>query len=395
MGAVVNMRPDLFKAVIARVPFVDVINTMLDESLPLTVGEFEEWGNPKIKEQYDYMKSYSPYDNLAAKAYPAMLVKTSFDDSQVMYWEPAKYVARLRAGQDRQEPAALQDQHGGRPRRLVGPLRPAPRDGLRLRVPVQDTRSFLGAGSRRHGRRLASAVLDRRARRGGARPGGRGGRAAPPPPPRPPPPPNPPREPPTPGAHPRPQRPFSGRTPGGEPAPTAPPPSPPPGGGPPPRAGARSPEPPSVGSYETRGAAGRPAPRWTGYCYVWSRSYGRKISQTTDARCDDLAGAAPPDAGGHRARRLRIARPPAPPAETRSLCPRSPARPTCPSRRTAGGFSTSSRTRRFGSRRSRTAHPRRSSSSRTRTSASTIRSGLRTAAGCSSTGSGRRAATSG
>ncbi len=96
MGAVTNMRPDLFHAVIARVPFVDVINSMLDESLPLTVGEFEEWGNPKIKEQYAYMKSYSPYDNLEAKAYPAMLVKTSLDDSQVMYWEPAKYVAKLR-----------------------------------------------------------------------------------------------------------------------------------------------------------------------------------------------------------------------------------------------------------------------------------------------------------
>ena len=97
MGAVVNMRPDLFRVVIAHVPFVDVINTMLDESLPLTVGEFEEWGNPRVKEQYDYMRSYSPYDNLSARSYPAMLVKTSFDDSQVMYWEPAKYVARLRA----------------------------------------------------------------------------------------------------------------------------------------------------------------------------------------------------------------------------------------------------------------------------------------------------------
>ncbi|HEY1434051.1 MAG TPA: S9 family peptidase [Thermoanaerobaculia bacterium] len=97
MGAVTNMRPDLFRAVVARVPFVDVINTMLDESLPLTVGEFEEWGNPKIPEQYAYMKSYSPYDNLEAKAYPAMLVKTSFDDSQVMYWEPAKYVAKMRS----------------------------------------------------------------------------------------------------------------------------------------------------------------------------------------------------------------------------------------------------------------------------------------------------------
>jgi oligopeptidase B len=97
MGAVLNMRPDLFKAAVVYVPFVDVINTMLDESLPLTVGEFEEWGNPKIKSEYDYMKSYSPYDNIAAKAYPAMLVRTSLNDSQVMYWEPAKYVARLRA----------------------------------------------------------------------------------------------------------------------------------------------------------------------------------------------------------------------------------------------------------------------------------------------------------
>jgi oligopeptidase B len=96
MGAVTNMRPDLFKIVVTRVPFVDVINTMLDESLPLTVGEFEEWGNPKKKEEYEYMKSYSPYDNLAAKPYPTILVKTSFDDSQVMYWEPAKYVAKLR-----------------------------------------------------------------------------------------------------------------------------------------------------------------------------------------------------------------------------------------------------------------------------------------------------------
>jgi oligopeptidase B len=97
IGAVVNMRADLFHAAIARVPFVDVINTMLDTTLPLTVGEFEEWGDPRIREQYEYIKSYSPYDNIAARAYPAMLVKTSFNDSQVMYWEPAKYVARLRA----------------------------------------------------------------------------------------------------------------------------------------------------------------------------------------------------------------------------------------------------------------------------------------------------------
>jgi len=97
MGAVVNMRPDLFKAAVVGVPFVDVINTMLDESLPLTVPEFEEWGNPKEKPAFDYMITYSPYDNVEAKAYPNMLVKTSFNDSQVMYWEPAKYVAKMRA----------------------------------------------------------------------------------------------------------------------------------------------------------------------------------------------------------------------------------------------------------------------------------------------------------
>ena len=96
MGAVTNMRPDLFKAVVAYVPFVDVMNTMLDASLPLTVQEYLEWGNPNEKPAYDYMKSYSPYDNIEAKAYPTMLVRTSLNDSQVMYWEPAKYVAKLR-----------------------------------------------------------------------------------------------------------------------------------------------------------------------------------------------------------------------------------------------------------------------------------------------------------
>jgi oligopeptidase B len=103
MGAVVNMRPELFCTVVSLVPFVDVINTMLDESLPLTVGEFEEWGNPKIKEDYEYLKRYCPYTNLAARPYPKMLVRTSLNDSQVMYWEPAKYVAKLRALNPRAE----------------------------------------------------------------------------------------------------------------------------------------------------------------------------------------------------------------------------------------------------------------------------------------------------
>lgn len=96
MGAVVNLRPDLFKGMIAHVPFVDVINTMLDGSIPLTTSEYDEWGNPNDKTYYDYMLSYSPYDNVEAKAYPHLLVTTGLHDSQVQYWEPAKWVARLR-----------------------------------------------------------------------------------------------------------------------------------------------------------------------------------------------------------------------------------------------------------------------------------------------------------
>lgn len=96
MGAVTNLRPDLLKVVVSHVPFVDVMNTMLDASLPLTVPEYEEWGNPNEKPAYDYMLKYSPYDNLKKGSYPAILVKTSFNDSQVMYWEPAKYTAKLR-----------------------------------------------------------------------------------------------------------------------------------------------------------------------------------------------------------------------------------------------------------------------------------------------------------
>jgi len=117
MGAVTNMRPDLFKVVVSRVPFVDVINTMVDASLPLTAGEWEEWGDPRQKADYDYMVAYSPYDQIAAKDYPALLVKTSFNDSQVMYWEPAKYVARLRATKTDHNPLLLKTNmaagHGG------------------------------------------------------------------------------------------------------------------------------------------------------------------------------------------------------------------------------------------------------------------------------------------
>ena len=96
MGAVYNMRPDLYKGLIAAVPFVDVVTTMLDETIPLTTSEYDEWGNPNNKEYYDYMLSYSPYDNVAAKDYTNLLVTTGLHDSQVQYWEPAKWVAKLR-----------------------------------------------------------------------------------------------------------------------------------------------------------------------------------------------------------------------------------------------------------------------------------------------------------
>jgi len=96
IGAVINYRPDLFKNAIAAVPFVDVITTMLDETIPLTTGEFDEWGNPKDKKYYDYIKEYSPYDNVESKEYPNLLVTTGYHDSQVQYWEPAKWVAKLR-----------------------------------------------------------------------------------------------------------------------------------------------------------------------------------------------------------------------------------------------------------------------------------------------------------
>ena len=96
MGAVVNLRPDLWKAVVAQVAFVDVVTTMLDSTIPLTTGEYDEWGDPNEQEAYKRLLSYSPYDNVKDEVYPAMLVTTGFHDSQVQYWEPAKWVARLR-----------------------------------------------------------------------------------------------------------------------------------------------------------------------------------------------------------------------------------------------------------------------------------------------------------
>lgn len=117
MGAVANMAPDMWAGIIAAVPFVDVVTTMLDESIPLTTGEFDEWGNPKDKAYYEYIKSYSPYDNVEAKAYPPMLVTTGLHDSQVQYWEPAKWVAKLREMKTDKNPLLLHTNmeagHGG------------------------------------------------------------------------------------------------------------------------------------------------------------------------------------------------------------------------------------------------------------------------------------------
>ena len=117
MGAVTNLRPGLFRAVVSQVPFVDVVTTMLDKSLPLTVGEYLEWGNPNQERYYKYMRSYSPYDNLKKGDHPAILVETSLNDSQVMYWEPAKYVAKLRTLKTDRNPLLLKTimeaGHGG------------------------------------------------------------------------------------------------------------------------------------------------------------------------------------------------------------------------------------------------------------------------------------------
>lgn len=117
MGAIINMAPELYKGVIAQVPFVDVVTTMLDDSIPLTTGEYDEWGNPNQKKYYEYMKSYSPYDNVRAQAYPSLYVSTGLHDSQVQYWEPAKWVAKLRLLKTDRNPLYLDTNmeagHGG------------------------------------------------------------------------------------------------------------------------------------------------------------------------------------------------------------------------------------------------------------------------------------------
>jgi oligopeptidase B len=117
MGAVANLRPDLFRAIIAQVPFLDVVNTMLDETLPLTVIEWEEWGNPKVADEYSWIRAYSPYDNVEAKEYPAILATAGLNDPRVSFWEPAKWIARMRAVATTRGPLLLKTEmgsgHGG------------------------------------------------------------------------------------------------------------------------------------------------------------------------------------------------------------------------------------------------------------------------------------------
>ena len=136
MGAVLNMRPDLFAGAVAQVPFVDVVTTMLDDAVPLTTGEYDEWGNPHERAAFDDILGYSPYDNVSARAYPALLVLAGLHDSQVQYWEPAKWVAKLRALKTDARPPAPQDEHGRRSRRRLRPLPPLPRDGAAVRLPA-------------------------------------------------------------------------------------------------------------------------------------------------------------------------------------------------------------------------------------------------------------------
>ena len=117
MGAVMNLRPELFRAVVAGVPFVDVVNTMLDETIPLTVIEWEEWGNPNHEKDYKTILAYSPYDNIEAKAYPSLLVVAGLNDPRVHYWEPAKFTAKLRVHKTDSNPLLLKTnmgaEHGG------------------------------------------------------------------------------------------------------------------------------------------------------------------------------------------------------------------------------------------------------------------------------------------
>ena len=134
VGVIANVAPERYRGLVAHVPFVDIVTTMLDDSIPLTTLEYEEWGNPHEQQHYEYMLSYSPYDNVREQAYPAMLVTTGLWDSQVQYYEPAKWVAKLRAANTRRPAAAAARQSGGRPWRQIRQVRASARGRARIRL---------------------------------------------------------------------------------------------------------------------------------------------------------------------------------------------------------------------------------------------------------------------
>ena len=139
-ASIANVAPERYRGLIAHVPFVDIVTTMLDESIPLTTLEYDEWGDPNERQYYEYMLSYSPYDNVRPQAYPAMLVTTGLWDSQVQYYEPAKWVAKLREREPRRPARAAARQSGGRPRRQVRPLRASARGRAGIRLHHQPRR---------------------------------------------------------------------------------------------------------------------------------------------------------------------------------------------------------------------------------------------------------------
>ena len=161
MGVVANMAPDLFLGIIADVPFVDVLNTMLDKDLPLTPPEWPEWGNPiTSRDEFEIIHSYSPYENVEAKPYPHIFAYGGLTDPRVTYWEPAKWVARLRETQHLRQSDPAQDQHGGGARRRIGPLRAAARDGGRLCVRPEDRRAGrTGRAKRKGGLKPPSSII--------------------------------------------------------------------------------------------------------------------------------------------------------------------------------------------------------------------------------------------
>ncbi len=156
MGAVANLSPGDYRGMVAQVPFVDVVTTMLDDSIPLTTNEYDEWGNPDERMDYEYMLSYSPYDNVRAQGYPAMFITTGLWDSQVQYYEPAKWIAKLRALKIDQNLVAPAHRHGSRSRRQIRPFPALSRDRDGIRLPIGPGRNPAVKKTPRAGKLIAA-----------------------------------------------------------------------------------------------------------------------------------------------------------------------------------------------------------------------------------------------